>query len=163
MFSGLFLLCVCLYLPPLSLRSPFVCLLYLCVVSVSWFLVLLCIGSFVCWLLSAVSVSMVFPCVLCMVHCLSLGLGFLCMVSSLVLCCACVSAVCVLSVGCFVFSVPLCVLFVYCLVYVFVLGGLVCIVGVAQVVFAFWVCVFGVCFGVAGCGGVFWVVAYRSF
>lgn len=28
--------------------------------------------------------------------------------------------------------------------------------GVAQVVFAFWVCVFGVCFGVAGCGGVFW-------
>lgn len=39
------------------------------------------------------------------------------------------------------------------------MGGVLacgCVVfGVAQVVFAFWVCVFGVCFGVAGCGGGF--------
>lgn len=40
-------------------------------------------------------------------------------------------------------------------------GVLFC--GVAQVVFAFWVCVFGVCFGVAGWVGVFWGVVCRVF
>lgn len=81
---------------------------------------------------------------------------------------------CLLPVACCP-SVSMCIVVVVVslrsCVYCWLVGCLLCVVvmflflfcGVAQVVFAFWVCVFGVCFGVAGCGGVFWVLACRSF
>ena len=109
------------------------------------------------------------------------GACVLCVCCSFVCCVLRVLVLCLLLIACYLLVYwSFCVLSVVGLV--FVVGWLVvycvcvwgdfCVVllvflflfcGVAQVVFAFWVCVFGVCFGVAGWCGVFWGVGCRSF
>lgn len=75
-----------------------------------------------------------------------------------------------LPIACCLLCIVVVVVSLRSCVYCWLVGCLLCVVvflflfcGVAQVVFAFWVCVFGVCFGVAGWGGVFWVVVCRVF
>ena len=160
LFSGLFSVCpVSWFLVRASLVSLLLGFLFLgcvscmCCVLSPWFAVCLCCG--VCFISVSVVYGVfvfVFLLRLCLVlvgtllvaYCLlSIGLLFFC----------------VLSVVGFVFVVGWLVVYCVCVwgdfcVVLLVFLFLFC--GVAQVVFAFWVCVFGVCFGVAGCGGVFW-------
>ena len=143
----------------------------------------LCLVSVVCRM--SVLWCPFYLCVCC-VWCLYLWLVRVCYVLAvllwlcLVVLFRCLVVFCLLPVVCCLLRVVVVVVSLRFCVYCWLIGWLFCCVlesllwvvcwlvcvlfcGVAQVVFAFWVCVFGVCFGVAGWGGVFWVLAYRSF
>lgn len=143
----------------------------------------LCLVSVVCRM--SVLWCPFYLCVCC-VWCLYLWLVRVCYVLAvllwlcLVVLFRCFVVFCLLPVVCCLLRVVVVVVSLRSCVYCWLIGWLFCCVlesllwvvcwlvcvlfcGVAQVVFAFWVCVFGVCFGVAGWGGAFWVLAYRSF
>lgn len=152
--------CLCVSSSGCSVLVVLFCSLacFLCVPGflVSWLYVLCavsCLCGVCCLPYACVVVSVLSLCLLCVVFVSLVGACVLCPCCS-VLVFRCLVVLCLLPVVVVVVSVRSCVC-------CWLIGWLFC--GVAQVVFAFWVCVFGVCFGVAGWGGVFWVLAYRSF
>ena len=156
---------------PLSFSAPpCVSLVSVCYV--------LCLLSFACCVrLCSVLVSLVYGVYGVFVFSWVLCGGFLVffvLVCLLYVSCLVPVVYCVLAVACSLFAL-LCSfvcwlffvswLFIVLFVYLCWVECVFCVVVgcVVQVVFAFWVCVFGVCFGVAGCVGVFWWVAGRGF
>lgn len=152
---------VCLCPPSSFLFCSSLCVSCICV-SVSWFLgCVLCLLSFACCVrLCSVLVSLVYGVYGVFVFSWVLCGGFLVF---FVLSVACSLFALLCSFVCWLLLVSW--LFIVLFVYLCWVECVFCaVVGcVVQVVFAFWVCVFGVCFGVAGCVGVFWWVAGRGF